>query len=292
MSAAALNAAAPRPIRLGGPIFLKSDDPAELAREHRRLGYAAAYCPPFKLADRERGIAIEKAYAAENVVIAEVGVWVNLLDSDSARRRENIEKVVDGLARAEAVGARCCVDICGSFHEKVWYGPHPKNFSRDFFDASVENARKIIDAVKPRRAKFAYEMMGWSWPEGPDQYLEMIRAIDRQGFGVHVDICNGINSPQRFYNNAAFTEECFRKLGRWILSCHAKDLEWQPEMNLHFVEVVPGRGRIDYRPYLRGVASLPQDAPLMLEHLKTAEEYAEGAKYIRGVASQTGHTFA
>ena len=129
-------------------------------------------------------------------------------------------------------------------------------------------------------------------PEGPDQYLEMIRAIDRQGFGVHIDICNGINSPQRFYNNAAFTEECFRKLGRWILSCHAKDLEWQPEMNLHFVEVVPGRGRIDYRPYLRGVASLPQDAPLMLEHLKTAEEYAEGAKYIRGVASQTGHTFA
>ena len=29
-------------IRLGGPIFLESDDPAELARAHRRLGYSAA----------------------------------------------------------------------------------------------------------------------------------------------------------------------------------------------------------------------------------------------------------
>ena len=37
--------AAGTPIRLGGPIFLKSDDPAALAREHRRLGYSAAYCP-------------------------------------------------------------------------------------------------------------------------------------------------------------------------------------------------------------------------------------------------------
>ena len=32
-------------ILLGGPIFLKSDDPRELAREHRRLGYNAALCP-------------------------------------------------------------------------------------------------------------------------------------------------------------------------------------------------------------------------------------------------------
>ena len=33
-----------RPIRLGRPIFLKSEDLNELAKEHRPLGYAAAYC--------------------------------------------------------------------------------------------------------------------------------------------------------------------------------------------------------------------------------------------------------
>ena len=31
------------PIRLGGPIFVQSKAPAALAREHRRLGYSAAY---------------------------------------------------------------------------------------------------------------------------------------------------------------------------------------------------------------------------------------------------------
>ena len=32
-------------VRLGGPIFTDTNDPAEMARAHRRLGYNAAYCP-------------------------------------------------------------------------------------------------------------------------------------------------------------------------------------------------------------------------------------------------------
>lgn len=285
-------AASSQPLLFGGPTFLKSDDPRELARESRRLGYSAATCPRATPQDTARLKAIEAAYAAEKVVLAEVGVWVNLLDADAAKRKENLQKVTDGLAVADAVGARCCVDIAGSFHEKVWYGPHPRNFSKDFFDASVENARRIIDAVKPKRAKFAYEMMGWSVPDSPDSYVRLLKAIDRPGFGVHIDICNGINSPERFYNNAAFTAECFRKLGRWIVSCHAKDLDWIPEMNVHFVEVIPGRGQIDYKPYLEGLAALPSPVPLMLEHLKSAAEYEEGAAYIRKQAAGLGLKFA
>lgn len=287
-AAPALRPAGAQPLLVGAPLFLKTDDPREIAREARRLGYAAAYCPAASPRDASRLRAIEAGFAAENVVLAEVGVWVNLMDADLKRRKENLQKVTDGLAVAEAVGARCAVTICGSFNEKVWYGPHPKNLSREFFDAAVENARKIIDAVKPRRAKFTYEMMGWSLPDSPDAYLTMIRAVDRDAFAVHLDICNLVNCPERFYNNAALIEECFRKLGRWIASCHAKDLDWVPEMNIHFVEVIPGRGQMDYRAWLRGLASLPRPVPLMLEHLRTAEEYAEGAAFIRRTASELG----
>lgn len=273
---------------LGAPLFVKSSDPRELAREARRLGYSAAYCPAAAPHETEKLRAIESGFAAESVALAEVGVWVNLLDADPAKRKENLQKVTDGLAVAEAVGARCAVTICGSFNEIVWFGPHPKNLSREFFDAAVENARKILDAVKPKRSRFSYEMMGWSLPDSPDAYLKMIRAVDRAGFAVHLDVCNLVNSPERFYNNAALIEECFRKLGRWIVSCHAKDLDWLPEMNVHFVEVIPGRGQIDYRAYLRGLAALETPAPLMLEHLRTAEEYAEGARHIWKVAGELG----
>jgi sugar phosphate isomerase/epimerase len=294
-SAGALGAAAfaaGRPVRLGGPIHLKSNDPRELAREHRRLGYSAAYCPNLKLDDQARIDAVAKAYAAEDVVIAEVGAWRNMLDPDAEKRAANQKYVIERLALAEAVGARCCVDIAGSYNEKVWYGPHPENLSKKFFDATVENCRRVIDAVKPKRAKFSIEMMGWAVPDGPDSYLKLVKAVDRPAFGVHMDVCNGVNCPQRFYHNAAFINECFRTLGRWIVSCHAKDLKWEVELNVHFVEVIPGRGSLDYAAYLRAVAALPVDAPLMLEHLKTAEEYEEGRKYIQKVGAASGVAFA
>ena len=290
--AAPLASSSARPIRLGGPIFLKSDDPRELAREHRRLGYSAAYCPPAKADDTARVSEIEKAFAAENVVIAEVGAWVNMLDPDTEKRAKNLRYVAERLALAEAVGARCCPDIAGSYNPTVWYGPNPKNLSQEFFDATVENCRHVIDEVKPKRTKFTIEMMGWSLPDGPDAYLKLLRAVDRSGFAVHMDVCNGINSPAKFYRSGEFISECFRKLGPWIASCHAKDLQWIPEMNVHFVEVVPGRGEVDYRAYLSELSRLPVDAPLMLEHLKTAEEYDEGKRYIRKVGGELGLAFA
>jgi sugar phosphate isomerase/epimerase len=290
--AAPLASSSARPIRLGGPIFLKSDDPRELAREHRRLGYSAGYCPPAKTDDTTRVSEIAKAFAAENVVIAEVGAWVNMLDPDTEKRAKNLRYVAERLALAEAVGARCCPDIAGSYNPTVWYGPNPKNLSPEFFDATVENCRHVIDEVKPKRTKFTIEMMGWSLPDGPDAYLKLLRAVDRSGFAVHMDVCNGINSPAKFYRSGEFISECFRKLGPWIVSCHAKDLQWIPEMNVHFVEVVPGRGEVDYRAYLSELSRLPVDAPLMLEHLKTAEEYEEGKRYIRKVGGELGLPFA
>lgn len=272
-------------IALGGPIFLKSTDPAELAREHKRLGYGAAYCPTVPLSEAQR---VKDAFAAENVILAEVGAWKNMLDPDPATRAANLTYVQERLALADAVGARCCVDIAGSFNPKVWYGPHRDNLSPRFYEATVENVRRVIDAVKPTRTKFALEIMGWSAPDSAASYLKLIKAIDRPQFGVHIDVCNAVNSPTLFYNNAALTEDLFRQLGRWVISCHAKDLAWLPEMNVHFVEVIPGRGEIDYKAYLTAIKRYAPHAPLMLEHLKTAEEYLEGATYIRKVAAAAG----
>jgi len=279
-------------IRLGGPVFGKIEDPRELARAHRALGYSAAYCPDVKIEDTARIRAIEDAFKAENVVISEVGAWVNLLDPDDVKRRKNFDYVASRLALADAVGATCCVDIAGSYNPTVWYGPHPQNLSQQFFDATVENCRKLIDQVKPKRTKFAIEMMSSSVPDCAESYVRLIKAVDRKAFGVHIDVCNVISSPARFYDTGTFIRHTISTLAPWILSCHAKDLIWQPEMNLHFIEVVPGRGSVDYRAYLQALAALPHETPLMLEHLSKAEEYAEGAAYIRKIGQEAGVEFA
>ena len=106
-----------------------------------------------------------------------------MLDPDDAKRRDNLAYVTARCALADEVGARCCVDIAGSYNPTVWYGPNPKNLSREFFDATVANCRQIIDAVKPTRTKFTIEMMGWNLPDSPDAYLQLIKAVDRKFSG-------------------------------------------------------------------------------------------------------------
>ena len=279
------------PLRLGGPVFVESKDPAVLAEAHRALGYRAAYAPDVKLTDRDRIKSIIQEFGSRDVVIAEVGGWRNMLDPDAEKRRQNMAYVEERLALAEELGARCCVDIAGAYNPTFWCGPNPRNLSREFIEATVENCRKLIDSVKPTRTAFSIEMMPFNFPSGPDEYLELIKGVDRKAFAVHLDVCNVMNSPERMYHNGDVIRECFSKLGRWIASCHAKDLKWEDYVQVSLREVIPGRGDIDYRAYLTGLSGLPAEVPLMLEHLKTAEEYTEGRNHIEGVAKSIGLSF-
>jgi sugar phosphate isomerase/epimerase len=278
-------------IRLGAPVSVPGDDPEALARAHRAKGYRAAYCPKVPIDDRERLRATEAAFARHGVVIAEVGRWVNLLDPDAEARQRNLATVTEGLALAEAVGARCCVDIAGSFSPTSWFGPHPDNLGPRFFDAAVENARKILDAVKPTRTTFCYELMAWSLPDSPDACLRLIAAVDRKAFSVHLDPCNLVNSPERYYRSSEVIRECYRKLGPRIASVHAKDLAWDVEMAVHFREVRIGLGSIDYAVFLAEHARYAPGAPLMLEHLKEEADYDAARDQVLATGARVGIRF-
>jgi len=278
-------------LRLGAPIWSHNDDPESLAQAHREKGYRAAYCPAIPVADAERIRATQAAFARHDVVIAEVGRWVNLLAADPGERRKNLQAVTEGLALAEAVGARCCVDIAGSFSPDNWMGPHPDNLSERFFDAAVENARAIIDAVKPTRTTFCYEMMAWSLPDSADAALRLAKAVDRRAFAIHLDPCNLVNSPTRYYHSSDVIRECYAKLGPMIASVHAKDLTWDAEMAVHFREVRPGLGSIDYGIWLAEHLRHTPDVPLMLEHLPSEAEYDAARDRILAVGREVGVGF-
>jgi len=206
------------------------------------------------------------------------------MSADSAEAQAALEKCRMQLALADEIGARCCVNISGS-RGQPWDGPHPDNLTSQTFDMVVEVAQAIIDAVKPKRAKFCYEMMPWALPDGPESSVRMVRAVSRPAFGIHLDPCNLVNSPARVYNNAGLIHECFDKLGRWIVSCHAKDVGWGTDFPVHIREVLPGTGVLNYRAYLSRLAELPQQPPLMIEHLKGPEEYDAARRFIQGMLS-------
>lgn len=277
------------PVRLGGPVPGKFDDPAQWVKAVKSLKYGAAVCPVQPGAPSE----VIKSFRAEakknNILISEVGVWNNMLDPDKNASEAAIKKNIISLQLADEIGACCCVNISGAKGE-IWDGPYPGNYIKETFDQIVENARHIIDQVKPKNTFFSFEPMPYMLPDSPDSYLELIKAIDRNRFAVHLDPVNMVSSPQRYFNNAAFLRECFSKLGPYIKSVHAKDIIIMPELTVHLEERRPGLGSLDYAVFLQEMSKL-KDIPMMMEHLDKQEDYLLAAQYIRKVGAETGISF-
>lgn len=274
-------------MRLGGPVFEKCENPDQWVVAVRALGYGAAYCPLGADAPEDLVQAYASTARQAGIVIAEVGAWSNPLSPDSAIRAAAVNTCKNGLALAEAIGARCCVNIAGSRGQK-WDGPYAADLTEETFDMIVASVREIVDDVRPKRTFYTLETMPWMYPDSADAYLSLIRAIDRPSFAVHFDPVNLICSPQRYFNNTQILREFVAKLGPHIKSCHAKDILLQNHLTVHLDEVRSGCGHLDYRTYLTEVSKLAEDVPVMLEHLPNAEEYAAAAVYIRQVAQQTG----
>ncbi|MCY4482906.1 MAG: sugar phosphate isomerase/epimerase [Spirochaetaceae bacterium] len=256
-----------------------------LAREHRKRGLAAAYCPTASIDDRDRLRDIRDAFAAAGVVIAEVGGWRNMLHPDPAEGKRERQRMADYLAIADEVDARCAITCIGS-PGGPGQGSHDAfNFTPDAFDAAVENARWLIDTVKPKRTRFVYEIYPFSVADTPANIRRLLDAVDRPEFAAHMDLVNLINCPRLYYRSGDVAREVVRLFGDRIVSAHAKDLKMAEDVSVIMHEVRPGCGNIDYAAYLRVLHELPHTVPLMLEHLHTQEEYDLGVDHIRAVAA-------
>jgi len=273
------------PVRLGGPEFAEWKTPEQWVRAVKRKGYTAAYCPVETDDDNNVIKAYEKAAQQADIVIAEVGVWNNPLDTDDQARKEAIEYCKACLELADKIGARCCVNVCGS------RGSDGIDLTEETFDMIVDVIREIVDDVKPTRSYYALETLPNRYPDSIESYVRIFKAIDRRGFAAHMDPVNLINCPERYYNNGNMIKHAFEKLGPYIKSCHGKDIEMREGFPVYLQECQPGLGKLDYKVYLTEVSKL-KDVPIMLEHLEEEEEYDAAAKYIREVGKETGIVFA
>lgn len=276
-------------MRLGAPVFVPHTNPDAWVKAHLDLGYRAAYVPS-ELTDTQAD-ALAAAATAGNLTLAEVGAWSNTISSDDTIRKQAIALCCQRLALADRVGACCCVNIAGSRGQK-WDGPDPANLSPETFDLIVQVVRQIIDTVQPRRSFYTLETMPWVFPDSPASYLQLLQAIDRPQFAVHLDVVNMVNCPARAYDTAGLIRECFQLLGPSIRSIHLKDIRFTQHLTCHLDECLPGQGLIHFPTLLREASRLHPDTTLMLEHLSQPDEYTHAAAHIRAVAANTGLSFS
>ncbi len=278
-------------IRIGGPVFGTFNSAEGWARAHAACGYRAAYAPPEEMtADADGVREVLDALERQDLVLAEVGAWVNVVSPDPAEARAAREYARRRLALADALGARCCVAIAGSASTRRWDGADPRNYDPDFIEETVAVWQTIIDAVSPARTVMAFEAMPYTFLDGPEPYRSFLKAVDRPGMaGVHVDLCNMVIDARRYYGFGDLARSVFGGLGTLVRSCHLKDLSLDDVGGtIKFHEVVAGTGGLDLAASLSCAAALDDDMPVMLEHLDSEKQYARARQAVVAIAEAAG----
>ena len=273
-------------MRLGGSVMKPYNSPKEWLALVKELGYSAVVFPVESTASAQVIREYAQCCRDNDLLIGEVGAWRNVMALDPKERAANIDWNIRQLELAETVGANCCVNISGSYAE-YWDGYHPDLDTRETWERVVENTQKIIDAVKPTHTAYSLEPMPWMVPESPEQYLQLMKDVDRPAFKVHLDYCNMLNSIDRYRHASEFITRCFELLGEHIVSIHAKDaLIVQGGLPVVINEVMPGKGSLDLSLVTKLAHQLGDKVPVFVEHLDTHEDYLQAVAAMREAAKK------
>ena len=275
---------------LGGTVAGSWSCPEEWESLLVRSRFKAVTAPfdcrtPRKEADEYRA-----ACERRGVKIAEAGVWKNIFDPDPAAAQAAMEYAVGQLKLADETGIPCCVNIAGTAGAAGWDAADPSNFTDETYERIVRSVREILDRAAPARAFYCLEPMPWMVPDSPESYLQLVRDVDRPQFAVHMDFVNMINCPRRYLAAERFIEQCFESLGPMIKSTHIKDIRMHPtHLTTLLEECSPGEGALDFAQVLRILdEKLEPDAPVLLEHMSTFEEYSRAYEYLADIAAKAG----
>ncbi len=277
-------------MRLGGTIVGDYSSQAEWEQLLVRSRFKAITAPfNFRTPDRDIDSYMEIT-ARHDVLIAEVGVWKNVMDSDADKATEAIDYAKKQLALADKLKIPCCVNIVGTTGRAGWDAADRSNFLPETYEKIISITREIIDSVEPKYAYYCIEPMPWMVPDGPDEYLQLIKDVDRPHFAAHMDFVNMINSPRRYLAAEDFIDDSFRKLAPFIKSTHLKDSRMNlTKLTTMLEECSPGEGSLDFVKVLKSIERyLPADTPVLLEHMQTEEEYRAAYEFVKNTADNAG----
>jgi len=275
-------------MKLGGSVIGSWRTAEEWQALLKSTRFSAIPSPVDSRTDRQLAREVISATREAGVVISEAGVWKNVLAPDEKTREEAVEYAKAQLAFADEHGIPCCVNIAGSLGP-VWDGAHKDNYTQRTYDLLVASVQGIIDGARPSTACYTLEPMPWMLPDGPDEYLQLLADINRERFAVHLDYVNMINSPRRALYAHEFIEECAMKLGKYTLMPGGQLSLLEPGYTAIIRELPPGQGGLDFSLVLGSLhRHLPENAPVLLEHMNSFEAYARAFAHVERAAQATG----
>ena len=134
--------------------------------------------------------------------------------------------------------------------------------------------------MNPNRTFYTLESFPRLLPNTTESYLELIKAIDRKQFAVHLDLVNTIDSAYKYFYNTNYINEVFAVLAPYIKSGHIKDIVLKINFAVKLMWLT-GKGNLDFTKFLQHYSQLHPDTPLFINNfLGNKEDYVQGLQFL------------
>ena len=226
------------------------------------------------------------------IKVVQMGCYRNLIAVDGTVRAAAIRDVCRAMELAGAIAVPAV--ICGGGHRHPGFPAlapadvpvHSDTWSDRAIDVLVESCQEIVTTVSPTAATLCLEPWVITSLNSPARLEHVVRRVDHPKLAVELDPVN-MMTPAYYADTGRFLRECFDRLGEKIHLVHAKDSLLKPQpFSYHMSEAVPGDGQLDYRTLLQLLQRLPDNTPLLVEHLTEEAVIARACAYIRSIAQE------
>lgn len=229
---------------------------------------------------------LKSVLKTHDIVFYTLHTWVNIIHPDPEKRKACQKHVCEAIENADMLGMDFILTHTGGnspTNNKDM--PHPDNWTKATWDASVQAVKQILKDTSGSRVNLAFEAVNSCNNNTPQSHVRLKKDVGDPRVRVCLDPVNMLHSGTVFRTTELITT-CFDLIGEDICYAHAKDISWT-EMLPHFEGVELGKGVVDYETYLVRLSRMKHPMSLLIEHLPE-ELYEPSRRYLHETASRLG----
>jgi sugar phosphate isomerase/epimerase len=241
----------------------------------------------FDSLNREKCHLIRSAFRDANIPIVAVSGYTNVTHPNPIKRKENINNLKTLLKFARDLGTPYVISETGTFNEESDWVYHEKNGTEEAYETLCEIITDLTKFASNNGSVFLVENYVNNIIGTVDQVLRLFSDVNHSALGLLMD-------PTNYFSDANIDDvdgelnRIFNALGNQIKIAHAKDCKRTENIAEKHADIdaseshtfrgagsvelpAPGLGILNYDLYLKRLAEIHPNIPLIIEHLDESD---------------------
>jgi L-ribulose-5-phosphate 3-epimerase len=251
-------------------------DHRQQARRTREAGLACVHLRPPAGLNPDACRAATEAFLAEGLQVSAVAGYVNLVNPDTARREEGLQRLHRLIALCPEFGTPYLATETGSLNPESEWADYPSNHTEEAWQILLPILREAVHRCEDSGVILLIEGYVNNVIATVSDCRRLREAIPSPSLGFMLDP-NNLFEEADMADLPAHLERIFQVIGPHAPVAHAKDVVYHDGQ---IDTPRAGAGRLDYPAFARLMQQYQPNAPLILEHLRESE-VPETVAYVR-----------